>query len=119
MDGENGGKIFVQDASGAFHELAKVAKITATAIEELSETARKAWGFTESQEFSFKVSNTNKNQLNMLIGEKRQCQNNWLKHHGYPMNRKNYKRTPGSIKYIKRELRRMKNGRKRADEEIL
>ena len=119
MNVENGGKIFVQNASGAFHELGEIAEITATAVEELSETARKAWRFTESQELSFEVSNVSKNHWNMIIGRKRMCPNNWLKHHGLPMNRKNYKRTPSSIKYIRREVRRMKkHGRKRTDEEI-
>ena len=120
MKVENVGKIFAQDASGAFHELGEVAAFTATAVEELSETAKRAWRFTESQELSFEVSNVSKNHWNLIIGRKRMIPNNWLKHHGYPMNRKIYKRTPSSIKDIRRQVRRIKNhGCKRTDTEIL
>lgn len=55
--------------------------------------------------FETTIENFNKYTFYLLIGEKYRIPNNWLKHHGQPMNRRTFKRTTKLVKQIKRYRR--------------
>lgn len=107
------GELFVMnEASGAFQKLGEISgEITASTSEDSVSPSKALRSFVESLEGSFSAIVNNSSGVYafyMIIGERWRIPNNWLKHHGLPMNRRPWKRTPAIIKQFKREMRRRK-----------
>lgn len=108
---ENAELFVFNDNSKSFEKLGEISgEITASTSEDSASESIALRSFTESHEGSFSVTINNNRiyALYMITGERRRIPNNWLKHHGLPMNRKPWKKTPAIIKQFKREMRRRK-----------
>lgn len=110
------GQFFVfNEETNSFEKLGEITgEITATNTEPETSPSEKLKQFNKEFATSFEVQigNFNKYTFYLLIGEKWRIPNNWLKHHGEPMNRKLWKKTPAIIKQFRREMRRRKKLRR-------
>ena len=83
-------KLFFQNMeTGEIHEMPNVKEIELTCNNEsASEEYIKAWNYTEYFEGSFNVKRSDVNRIMIAIGLKKRIANNWLRMHGYKMNRR-------------------------------
>lgn len=105
-------ELFVfNDNSKSFEKLGKISgEITASTSEDSASESIALKSFTESHEGSFSatVNASGIYEFYLITGQRWKIPNNWLKHHGQPMNKKPWKKTPAIIKQFKREMRRRK-----------
>lgn len=115
-DIENAEFFVFNDNSKSFEKLGKISgEITASPSKDSASESKVLRSFTESHEGSFSVTINNTREiyaLYMITGERWRIPNNWLKHHGLPMNKKPWKKTPAIIKQFRREMRRRKKLRR-------
>lgn len=81
--------LYVFDAeTGEKHKLGHIKDIELTATETINEQKINMF---ESKTFSceIKMDSVSVYCLYLIRGEKNKVPNNWLKHHGFPMNRRN------------------------------
>lgn len=114
-DIENAELFVFNDQSKSFEKLGEISEeITATNTEPKTSPSEELKQLNRDFATSFEVQidNFNKYTFYLLIGEKYRIPNNWLKHHGQPMNKKPWKKTPAIIKQFRREMRRRKKLRR-------
>lgn len=81
--------LYVFDAeTGEKHKLGHIKDIELTASDSQDAESYLRLNHTESSSGTFKVRRSLVYQLDMRIGHKFRVPNNWLKHHGFPMNRR-------------------------------
>lgn len=114
-DIENAELFVFNDNSKSFEKLGEISEvITATNTEPKTSPSEELKQLNRDFATSFEVQidNFNKYTFYLLIGQKWRIPNNWLKHHGQPMNKKPWKKTPAIIKQFRREMRRRKKLRR-------
>lgn len=111
-DIENAELFVFNDNSKSFEKLGKISgEITTSTSEDSASESRALKSFTESHEGSFSVTVNGASgiyEFYLITGQRWKIPNNWLKHHGQPMNKKPWKKTPAIIKRFRREMRRRK-----------
>lgn len=81
--------LYVFDAeTGEKHKLGHIKDIELTASDSQEAEPYLKLNSTESFSATLKVRQSLVYQLDVRIGHKFRVPNNWLKHHGYPMNRR-------------------------------
>lgn len=113
---ENGQLFIFNKDSNSFEKLGEITEAELTSTNEELETSPsemiKQFNKAFATSFEMAIDNFNKYAFYLLIGEKYRIPNNWLKHHGRPMNRKTRKRASSIVKLIKRYQRWEKKYRK-------
>ena len=115
-DMENAELFVFNENSRSFEEIGKISgEITASTSEDSASDNKALRSFTESHEGSFTVTVNGSSGIcafYLITGQRWKIPNNWLKHHGQPMKKKPWKKTPAIIKQFRREMRRRKKLRR-------
>lgn len=86
-------KLFFQnEKTGERFEILNVKEIEVTYDDEsISNEYTKLWNYTNSFEWNIDISHLSVNKIMIAIGLKNCVTNNWLRMHGYTMNRRRKK----------------------------
>lgn len=78
--------------TGEKHKLGHIENIEPTASDSQDAEPYLSLKFTKSFSGTLKVRRSLVYQLDVIIGHKYRVPNNWLKHHGFPMNRRRFEK---------------------------
>lgn len=78
----------VDAETGEKHKMGHIKDIELTASDSQEAEPNQRLNYTESFSATLKVRRSLVYQLDVRIGHKFRVPNNWLKHHGFPMNRR-------------------------------